>query len=186
VASPEEWTTHLFERLLAHPLGLSEHALLKELRGAGDLLEVADLELFQIHFLLFHQLYRLRESLERDGWGTLDIHCLAIRLRPGQGPDPSTTLPSRADPLAEYYLDLRNLEGMTPEQLRSLLDSFWTRFGAWTRQDSALATLGLAPGASDEEIRARFHALCLEHHPDRGGDADRFREVAAAMESLRR
>lgn len=177
--------TGLFERLLGHPLGLSEHALLGELRGEGGLRELADLELFRVHFLLFHQLYRLRDRLEADGWGTLDIHCLAIRLRPGQGPVGST-LPARADPLAAYYLDRANLEGMTPEHLRGLLDSFWARFGAWTRQDAALATLGLAPGASEEEVRARFHALCLEHHPDHGGDAERFREIAAAMESLRR
>jgi curved DNA-binding protein CbpA len=56
---------------------------------------------------------------------------------------------------------------------------------AWTRRDEALSTLGLSPGASQDEIRSRYRALCLEHHPDHGGDPDRFRAIAAAMESLR-
>ena len=37
--------------------------------------------------------------------------------------------------------------------------------------DDPFDALGLAPGASAEEIRSRFRELALVHHPDRGGDA---------------
>lgn len=44
--------------------------------------------------------------------------------------------------------------------------------------------LGVAADATVTEITAAYRALAMEHHPDRGGDPERFKEVAAAYESL--
>lgn len=43
-------------------------------------------------------------------------------------------------------------------------------------------TLGLAPGASDEEVRRRYLDLVRRHPP--GRDPERFQRIAAAYEAL--
>lgn len=43
--------------------------------------------------------------------------------------------------------------------------------------------LGVAPGASPREVRAAFRRFAAAHHPDRGGDPDRFR---AGVDAYRR
>lgn len=49
-------------------------------------------------------------------------------------------------------------------------------------------TLGVARGASDEEIRKRYRKLCLELHPDRNPDdpsaEEKFKEVSSAYQIL--
>jgi DnaJ domain len=44
--------------------------------------------------------------------------------------------------------------------------------------------LGLPPGASRTEARQAFQRYALEHHPDRGGDPERFREGKSAYEAF--
>ena len=46
------------------------------------------------------------------------------------------------------------------------------------------ATLGLKRGASDEEIKKAYRSLAMKHHPDRGGDEKKFKEVSQAYEFL--
>jgi hypothetical protein len=46
--------------------------------------------------------------------------------------------------------------------------------------------LGLPKDASPESIKAAFRQRAFETHPDRGGDADAFREVHTAFEQLTR
>jgi DnaJ domain len=45
--------------------------------------------------------------------------------------------------------------------------------------------LGLAPGASPEDIQAAYHAKSKKHHPDVGGDEWAFRVVVRAYEVLK-
>ena len=59
----------------------------------------------------------------------------------------------------------------------------------------SLTDLGLVDATSlasattrDEEfkvIKKRYHKACLQHHPDKGGDADMFREIHTSYELLR-
>ena len=46
------------------------------------------------------------------------------------------------------------------------------------------ATLGLVPEAGREQIKAAFHRAILQHHPDKGGDPDKFRAANDAYERL--
>lgn len=49
------------------------------------------------------------------------------------------------------------------------------------------STLGIEPALEPDEdfLRARFDALCREHHPDSGGEGEQFARVQSAFESLR-
>ncbi len=173
--------------LRAHPDGLSEHALLTALARGGeagfDDGFRDELSLFQSHFLLFHHLYRLRDRLWAAGEGDLAIHCLCIRLSP-RPVDPGAAL-VMTDPLRDYYLDLDQLAQTGREEVRALLDAFWRRFSACDQRTAALEGLGPADPVDDAAIRRRYRELAMEHHPDRGGEAERFHAIAAAMEVLR-
>lgn len=44
--------------------------------------------------------------------------------------------------------------------------------------------LGVARGASDDEIKRAYRRLASQHHPDKGGDKERFQEVQEAYSVL--
>lgn len=44
--------------------------------------------------------------------------------------------------------------------------------------------LGVSRGASDEEIKRAYRKLAQEHHPDKGGEEKRFKEVSEAYSIL--
>ncbi len=176
----------LYLLLRQHPDGLREYDVLEILRGTGPVRGLDELELFRVHFLLFHQLHRLRQQLQEAGLGTVEVDCLRIRLVPLQGAAPNpASLPSAPDPLAAYYLDLANLDNTSQEDVRDMLRWFWKRYRAHGRREEALDALGLPAQASATEIRARYRELVLAHHPDRGGCAEEFLQVVEAMEVLR-
>ncbi|MBF0417519.1 MAG: DnaJ domain-containing protein [Magnetococcales bacterium] len=171
----------------AYPDGVREYDLVKRLQLEGvspfDRCVLSDeLSLFRTHFFLFHQLYLLQGQLRREQRGDLEIHCLRIVLLPWRAVDP--TLPEISDPMRDYYLDTTHLERTTREAVIGMLAGFWRRLERWERQDSARAVLGVAPDADREAIRRRYRALSLEHHPDRGGEAVRFRAISEAAEIL--
>lgn len=44
--------------------------------------------------------------------------------------------------------------------------------------------LGLSASATDEEIRQKYKSLAQQHHPDRGGDEEKFKRIKFAYEIL--
>jgi len=46
------------------------------------------------------------------------------------------------------------------------------------------STLGLQRGASDDEIKKAYRKLAMKHHPDRGGDQAKFKEISTAYDAL--
>ena len=46
------------------------------------------------------------------------------------------------------------------------------------------STLGLQRGASDAEIKKAYRSMAMKHHPDRGGDERKFKEISQAYEFL--
>lgn len=46
------------------------------------------------------------------------------------------------------------------------------------------SSLGLKRGASDDEIKKAYRKLAMKHHPDRGGDEKKFKEISMAYDAL--
>ncbi len=181
----------LFEAIVreldAHPEGLCEQAFIRALHEQGFFAflpppPAPPEPLFQAHFILFHALYRLDERLVSERRGRLQIDPLCIRRLPGSAGGGSAL--GRPDGLRDYYLDWRNLAGMSEGGVQRLLDRFWTRFGRRGRREQALAELGLADPVSDEAIKRAWRRLAMIHHPDRGGDGVRLQAINQAADSL--
>jgi DnaJ-class molecular chaperone len=45
-------------------------------------------------------------------------------------------------------------------------------------------SLGVSKDASSDDIRKAYRKLAIQHHPDKGGDQDKFKEISAAYEVL--
>lgn len=50
--------------------------------------------------------------------------------------------------------------------------------GRGALQDQHYHALGLKVGAPEVEIKSAFKTLALQHHPDKGGDPEKFKEVS--------
>ena len=185
---PDSLLDRLATILSLHPVGIKEHALYRILKqeridpfAQSNLND--HLELFQIHFLLFHLLYLLRARLWQNREGDLDIHCLKIQLKPWPHPSQEGMV-TRFDPLQDYYLDLTHLEKTTRAEVGTMIDAFWRQWGRHERRGAALERLGLPEEVDDAAIRARYRQLAKKHHPDAGGDPTLFRNIAEATEVL--
>ncbi|MEK7207834.1 MAG: DNA-J related domain-containing protein [Pseudomonadota bacterium] len=174
----------------ASPSGLSEYDLMQGLQQQDPEFAFEDdsssLALFRQHFLVMNALYRLQAELfEEERY--LAISPLAIRLEPRQDPGPSALPTDSADaPLREYYLDWDNLSQTTHEEVDSMLNRFWERYLAIDKRVAALQTLELPADASWEAVKQAYRRLAARHHPDKGGESARFRDIRGAYEVLMR
>lgn len=175
------------ESLLAeHPEGLEEQGLLRRLRERRDTdmpaeRPVTPLALFRAHFVLFHVLYRLRDRLRSERRGDVRIDPACIRLL---AYDPGEAALDAPDRLRAYYLDLANLERTGAADVARLLRGFERDRRRHAARAEALATLGLGEAADRAAIRHQYRRLAMRHHPDRGGDPERFATIRAAAEIL--
>ena len=44
--------------------------------------------------------------------------------------------------------------------------------------------LGVSADANSKEIKSRFRTLAIEHHPDHGGDSEKFKLIAKAYSTI--
>lgn len=189
--------TQLFQDLTQvlklFPQGLTEHTLLKELDKKGTISLEADtfsnnVKLFRTHFMLFNALYQLRDELWRTARGHLEITPVRLTLMPY---NPGVAAVGQNDPMRDYYLDSAMLEKTTEQDIETALNGFWKRlheetiFTGGGIKAQALKTLGLAEGATSEQIKLSYRRLAMQHHPDRGGEAEKLQEINEAMQILR-
>ena len=189
-------SSHLLDSLNAalpmllseNPEGISEFELIRTLSQPpfslfrkGCLSD--SLSLFRVHFVLFHVLYSLRDQYHATARGTLEISAMRIRQLPYAAGIPGLAF---SDPLREYYLDWQNFEQTGQEDVDSLLESFWKGFATGRTLNTAdlekaCATLELTPAADYAEIKRQYRKLAMKHHPDRGGNSEKLKEINGAM-----
>ena len=174
--------------LRAHPQGLSEHEIIKALETRtetfAELAQAYHLALFQKHFLVMNALYTLQEALLEEGV-YLSVSPLLNRLDWLKDTAGARELTDTPVALRAYYLDWRHFADTTEADVLELLQGFWRRFEAGDRKREALAELDLPADASWAAVKQRYRSLAARHHPDRGGDSQRFMLVREAYEVLR-
>ncbi len=173
--------------------GVSELALIKALQSPPwQLLDDVDFadpaELYPVHFLVFHVLYRLRDALGGQG-ECVDISPLSIRITAsstvaGQGPV------AKADKLRAFYLDLRQYS-LSADNISKMMNDFWSgRVGkrpASGEAEEAADTLGFGElPTSFDDVKYRFRRAVMQAHPDRGGNTARVQQLNEAFGILRR
>ena len=199
---PERFESLLWE-LLKTRQSLSEYELMKHLSEEGFSEFTPDLDpiiLFRAHFLLFHLLYRLQDRWLSENRGRLSIHTTDIHLQEmdfaANSVKDSIQNSRQAlledDPVKSYYLDYSEFLNTQEDDVLSLLGDFWRRMAghpihpigeevrlqAQQRLDLEGQTLSI------QSVKLQFRSLCQQHHPDKGGDSQIFRQICDAKELL--
>lgn len=166
----------------------SEHELITWLQAPEQGIFKADAlkhskTLFQSHFLLMHALYSLQQEWFNQQHARLEISALSIQKHSWLSSSNNTQL-GKHDPLASYYLDINQLA--TPEEeINQLLNDFWQRMLQSDFEQQDLTTLELPSSATAAEVRQQYRRLAMQHHPDRGGNAERFHAIQVAYNRLK-
>ncbi|MHB8622814.1 MAG: DNA-J related domain-containing protein [Sulfuricaulis sp.] len=173
----------------ASRIGLSEYNLIQRLQESDQAFlfagENPNLALFRKHFLVMNALYQLQTELFEKGI-YLSISPLDIRMAP-VAESGLAALPTgnAVAPLREYYLDWKNFN-QTSEDVETMLLRFQERYLAIDERLDALRILELPADAPWETIKQTYRRLAAQCHPDKGGDAARFRAIRGAYEVLMR
>ncbi|OZG71279.1 hypothetical protein BTA51_21775 [Hahella sp. CCB-MM4] len=181
--------------LIGQSMSLSEYELIKTLSDPpyslfdGEAMS-GQLNLFQTHFVLFHALYLMRERhwQENNTWidiSPLKIFALSHSDKAPQQNTKSQTSIGQADPLQSYYLDLNHLTNTSEGDVARLLNQFWQAYLNPSQHKEALQTLGCESDTDWHTIKIQYRKLAMEHHPDRGGNAQTFAEIREAYEILK-
>lgn len=167
----------------------TEHELIESLQGQPyeffDKEALRDpLTLFQTHFLLFHCLYKLRERWREQRKYELFIHTLNIECQPWHS---GVSAVAENDPLAEYYLDLNQLNTTSGADVESMLDDFWRRMGhssPGVRTDMPAAEawqiMEVEPPVARALIKKQYRKLVHKYHPDKGGSVAKMQKIQKA------
>ena len=168
-----------------HDNSVTEYKLLTFLQTKHpDLLNFnhQSLSLYQKHFYLFYQLYKLKNELARSGYllsiGAIEI-CLSNHLF-------STNEITEFNKLEDFYLNIENIN-MGEDEVASMLRSFWVKYSALDEKQDALSVLGLdnQKDVDFRVIKKRFTKLALVKHPDRGGEPAEFFKIKRAYQKLK-
>ncbi|WP_157719156.1 DNA-J related domain-containing protein [Halopseudomonas salegens] len=171
---PADFSARLLNLLRTVPQGIDEYGLIKQLAVEfpaspfavpGALRE--PLSLFQLHFLLFHELYKLADEVAGQGQ-QLDIHALTIRLGPRL---PGYAGLQREDPMRSYYLDWGQWVETNADDVERLLGDFFQGRSSIPPAEHAraLRLFGLQEPVTAGQIKRRYRQMLSQHHPDRGG-----------------
>jgi len=163
------------------------------------------LELFEKHFLLYRRLWLFDDELRAFSGQRLWIRSIRSTLleppergrcdwlHPETGNYCLEPLPClhhnnlypELNSMKSYYWDWSNLQTMTPERLKGLMNGFFRWAASAPSRTEALALFELPATATPAEVRRRWKDLCKKNHPDRGGDLEVFQRLSAAWDLLK-
>lgn len=141
-------------------------------------------QLFQLHFLVFHALYKIQKDLLETQTGFLKISPLCISIESTQHHKSTSKHIYQHDKLAEYYLDIRNLTNTTELDIEQLILSFWKSLHHPDNHLESLKILNLTPPVTYNEIKKQYKRLASKHHPDKGGSKELIQQINQAMATL--
>lgn len=177
--------------------GLSEHALIKRLQQPpwqliGGVRFDRPEQLYPVHFLVLHALYRLQNQLAEDG-EILIVSPLLTRFEYSprnlvQG------VPDVTDTLRAFYLDL-NQYRLSADQIHTMLNNFYNghpRVAPRSDEAEVAAAAGClgydknSLPAEFAEVKHRFRRRVMQAHPDRGGTTAWIQQLNAAFGIIRK
>jgi hypothetical protein len=88
------------------------------------------------------------------------------------------------DNLAAIAATLEAMRAIERHGGAEILDRAFTGFTALPAPEQPFQVLGVGANASREEVERAYRLLASEHHPDKGGDADRMARINAARDAL--
>ncbi len=141
------------------------------------------LTLFHCHFLIRNSLYEIRNEWRGERAAELYISALYIEKLEWVSAQPGL---ERYDTLADFYLDLSNLEHITSEEVSLLINGFWDKYQASKAKAHLCGILALESDVSDQALIHAWRKASLRLHPDKGGDIERFKQVQSAYDDWRR
>lgn len=175
---------------------ISEHLLLKHLETHhSDFFSVLPNpdRLYEKHFYLFHKLYQLKQALFDDKLH-LTVSALTIELLPTTSSHEQAANKSLgdnhpigdSDPLAEFYLDKNNLY-LSESEVHAMQKKFWQRYLAIQQKSDAIICLELQGETplTLQKVKKQYQKLAQQHHPDKGGDAEKFQAIKQAFNELK-
>lgn len=87
------------------------------------------------------------------------------------------------DNLRSIGLGIAHMRGLERHGGATMMERAFEGFTTLGNPDNPLTILGLKPGASQDEIKARYRDLARSLHPDAGGDPAHFAKVTAARDN---
>ncbi len=196
---PIELKQFLWQYFASHPTS-SEFELLKSLQQAGFSefsTSFEPLVLFRSHFLLFHILFRLQDEWFTEDIAILEINSTKITFKPYVNPTESQKPPgvvsviNQDAQLKAYYLDYSEFLNTQEEDVVTLLSDFWIKYAQLPEESERQAALSLLKieipfkELTRADIKKAYQKACYLHHPDKGGDADKFVLILNAYQLLK-
>ncbi|MFT7388408.1 MAG: hypothetical protein ACI8VC_001654 [Candidatus Endobugula sp.] len=176
---------------------MSEYTLIQQLQGQGwlDPINLADtLSLYSTHFIVYNALYQLQPRY-RDQQQHLRISALDIGLQDVSTGLSAGTMPAYSlahgyheenEALRDFYLNWDNVDTATQQSVDTLLNGFWKRYVEDDELTMAFVHLELDMRAPYIDCKQKYRQLAMQHHPDRGGEERRFKEVQHAFSVVQR
>lgn len=185
-----------------------ESKMLKAAFDSINILGVPAVELYRYHFTLFHKLYSMQNEYAKNGQ-YLHVHFMRTALFEYPADDKcayfnENTMSFCSAPIVEnsthckvhseqlgdsaleslslkyFYLDNKNYEKLNSVTAESLLSGAWEILSSENSLNDAYLTLGLHGHENSQTVKIRFRELIKKHHPDHGGDRDRFMDINRA------
>jgi hypothetical protein len=182
-----------------------ESHMLKAAFNAVDIINMPAVELYRLHFALFHTLYHMQNEYAHTG-KYLHVHFMRTGLfdyPPADKcayfdddkmsfccapvDDDSNHCTPHSEQLGDsalesislkyFYLDKTNYDKLDSVTAENLLSGAWEVLSSENSMDDAYRTLGLHGFENIRTVKIRFREMCKKYHPDQGGCQDKFMDI---------